>query len=532
MANSGGNTLQHQIDRLLKSGTLTGLTDAELLERYLTLRDEVAFEALVRLHGPMVLGLCCRLLRDRQDVEDAFQATFLILVRKAPTLRDRTLLANWLYGVAYRVAVRARMKAGRRNAGKQPSELLDEVADDQAKPAEHADWLPILDQELTRLPEKYRGPLILCYLNGQTHEESAGKLGIPVGTVRSRLARGRDLLKRRLERRGVAPSVVAIALGGSTTKMAFLATVPGSFVNGTLMSASRFLSLPTASAALSAGTTSAISLAQGVISAMFFSQLKVAGLGLLATGAVASGVALAVSSSRGPSRRDAVATSGPTPVANDAAQVRTKPTVAHAPIPTDGESPVPRQFAMLDRREGPVAGPITSGPVHELEAQLDNAALTYLSKRRLRKSMVITGEEVDQAFGGVRIVEARIKDLIDQLQEDRIRLELGLAKANAETAVRAAHVKIASRKVERNTRLNARIKGAVSDEDQAVDGDQLALAEAQMKSSQVDSDAAKTMIKLVDKRIEAAKSVLNKAAAIEPPAGDVKSPSPPTAPAR
>src|SRR5271163_160225 len=97
-----------QIDRLYREGTLSGLGDGQLLERYLTCRDEAAFEALVNLHGPMVLGLCRRVLRDPRDIEDAFQATFLILVQKAPTIRDRSLLSNWLFGVAYRVARRAR----------------------------------------------------------------------------------------------------------------------------------------------------------------------------------------------------------------------------------------------------------------------------------------------------------------------------------------------------------------------------------------------------------------------------------------
>jgi RNA polymerase sigma factor (sigma-70 family) len=524
MANTGGKSLHHQIDRLLQHGTVTGLTDAELLERYLDRRDEVAFEALVRMHGPMVLGLCRRLLRDGQDVEDAFQATFLILVRKAPSIRDRTLLANWLYGVAYRVAIRARMKASRRNVGKQPAELLAEVASDRAGPAESADWLPILDEELTRLPEKYRGPLVLCYLNGQTHEQSAGRLGIPVGTVRSRLARGRDLLKRRLERRGVAPSVVAIALGESTTKVAFLATVPGSLVNGTLVSASRFLSLPTATAALSAGTISAISLTQGVITAMFFSQLKVVALGIFATGAVASGVALAVSSSSGPAQREIVAESAPPRAA--------EPRVDPAPKQAIPESWPPPELAFTDRGDRQRTGPIARGPIHELEVQLDIATRHFLFVQRRQRALVITEDEFDEARGKVEIVEAKVKDLVEVFEEDRTRLELELAKANAETAVRAARVKIASRLVERNERLNARNKGAVPEEDAAVANDQLELAKAEEASSKADSRAAKAMIKVVDRRIEAAKVLLKKAtaAAAKLPAGDVKPPTSPVPP--
>src|SRR5260370_9997425 len=116
MAFANRGVIFQQIDRLYQEGTLAGLGDGQLLERYLTRRDEAAFEALVNLHGPMVLGLCRRMLRDPRDIEDAFQATFLVLVRKAPELRDRDLVANWLYGVAYRVAVRARANLLRRQS--------------------------------------------------------------------------------------------------------------------------------------------------------------------------------------------------------------------------------------------------------------------------------------------------------------------------------------------------------------------------------------------------------------------------------
>src|SRR5262245_16524035 len=121
-------TVLRQIDRLFREGTLATLSDAQLLERYLSRRDEAAFEALVHLHGPMVLGLCRRFLRDPQAAEDAFQATFLVLVRKAPAIRDRGLLANWLYGVAYRVAVRARANAYRQNTTEVPTPHLEETA--------------------------------------------------------------------------------------------------------------------------------------------------------------------------------------------------------------------------------------------------------------------------------------------------------------------------------------------------------------------------------------------------------------------
>ena len=200
MSAVGRGIVFRQIDRLFGEGTLTGLGDGPLLERYLTRRDEDAFAALVDLHGPMVLGLCRRMLRDPRDIEDAFQATFLVLVRKAPAIRDRNLLSNWLYGVAFRVARRAWTRTLRRRDREASVGELEFAAEPGSTARPEFD--PTLDQELSRLPEKYRAPLILCYLRGKTHDQAAAELRCPVGTIRSRLARGRDLLRKRLTRRG------------------------------------------------------------------------------------------------------------------------------------------------------------------------------------------------------------------------------------------------------------------------------------------------------------------------------------------
>ncbi|MGC8640475.1 MAG: RNA polymerase sigma factor, partial [Isosphaeraceae bacterium] len=219
MASTSRNSVSSQLERLFREGTLTSLSDAQLLERYLTARDEAAFEALVNQHGPMVLGLCRRLLRDPRDVEDAFQATFLVLVRKAPRIRDRGLLANWLYGVAYRVAVRARGNLLRRRARETSLGEIDPPATpDSDYPQEIP---PALDQELNRLPARYRSPLVLCYLKGLTHDQAAKALGCPVGTVRSRLARGRELLRDRLTRRGCAPTSALLGIGSGHFPQAF-----------------------------------------------------------------------------------------------------------------------------------------------------------------------------------------------------------------------------------------------------------------------------------------------------------------------
>ena len=238
MASVNRGVVFQQIDRLYRDGTLSGLGDGQLLERYLTRGDEAAFEALVDLHGPMVLGLCRRVLRDPRDIEDAFQATFLILVRKASTIRDRLHLSNWLYGVAYRVARRARTSTLRRRGREIAVENLEASAAPET--AEILGIGPVLDQELNRLPRKYRAPLILCYLKGRTHDQAAEALECPVGTVRSRLARGRDLLRRRLTSRGHAPTAAILCTGTALPAKLLTDAVPPALVSATVEAALGF----------------------------------------------------------------------------------------------------------------------------------------------------------------------------------------------------------------------------------------------------------------------------------------------------
>ena len=194
------------------------LTDEQLLDWFLNRDDgsaEAAFRAIVLRHGPMVLGVCRHILNQLQDAEDAFQATFLVLARKAGSIRDRRVLARWLYEVAYRIAMRARTNGVRRRTHeRQGGEMAATVTNDN-----HG-WVelrPVLHEEVNRLPEKYRLPVILCYLEGKTNEEVAEQLKWPVGTVKGRLSRARDLLRSRLSRRGLALSaaflVTALANG-------------------------------------------------------------------------------------------------------------------------------------------------------------------------------------------------------------------------------------------------------------------------------------------------------------------------------
>jgi HlyD family secretion protein len=183
------------------AGSASLLTDAELLRRFAADRAEEAFAALVKRHGPLVLSVCRRGLGAEQDAEDAFQATFLVLARKAGSIADPGLLGNWLYGVATRIARKARVAQRKRQQREKPVWCLPSLPAPDA-PARD-DLGSVLREELNRLPEKYRVPVGLCYLEGKTNAEAARLLRWPTGTVKGRLARARDLLRSRLVCRGL-----------------------------------------------------------------------------------------------------------------------------------------------------------------------------------------------------------------------------------------------------------------------------------------------------------------------------------------
>ncbi len=257
--------------------------DGELLGRFIERRDEAALAALVKRHGPMVWGVCRRLL-NHHDAEDAFQAAFIVLVRKAASVVPREMVGNWLYGVAHQAALQARRTIARRRAREvQVTEMPDTAAtqNDQGP-----DVQPLLDLELSRLPDHYRAVIILCDLEGKTRKEAARHLGLPEGTVASRLVRARAMLAKRLTLRGVALSGGALAT--VLAHQAASAGVPNSVVVSTIKAASLF-------AAGKAAATGAISvkvaaLTEGVMKAMLFNQLKafiavVLMLGFVATGA-------------------------------------------------------------------------------------------------------------------------------------------------------------------------------------------------------------------------------------------------------
>jgi RNA polymerase sigma factor (sigma-70 family) len=268
MASENHGAVLRGIERIFSEGSLTGLTESQLLGRFAG-GDEAAFEALVTRHGPMVLGVGRRLLRDPRDVEDAFQATFLVLLRKAGGIRDAEALGPWLYGVAYRVASRIRSRVAQRPDGERKGARPEAVA--TACELERGELQAVIDEEINRLPEKYRRPVVLCDLEGRTYEEAARRLRCTTGSVSGRLIRARRTLRARLARRGLAPAagLGALALGSETAA----AAVPTPMIAGTVATLSR---AATATAVSAATSTAALELANGVFHSMVVAKLKLA----------------------------------------------------------------------------------------------------------------------------------------------------------------------------------------------------------------------------------------------------------------
>jgi RNA polymerase sigma factor (sigma-70 family) len=223
------------------------LSDGQLLQRFLALRDAEAFAVLIERHGPLVLTVCRRILQHEQDTEDAFQATFLVLLRRARSIAKRESLASWLHGVAHRVALRAKVNRTRRRVYEQRVE--PQAAPDCLLDVIRRDLRSMLDGELRHLPQRCREAFILCYMEGKTNEEAAQLLGCPKGTVFSRLARAREILRSRLARRGLTAS--AALIGTMLSQDAITASVPANLVGATTESALGFVS-GSATAALSA----------------------------------------------------------------------------------------------------------------------------------------------------------------------------------------------------------------------------------------------------------------------------------------
>jgi RNA polymerase sigma factor (sigma-70 family) len=278
---------------LFATGPIGDLSDGALLERFLAARDEAAFEALLLRHGPMVLHVCRGKLVDPDEIDDAFQTVFLILLRRAGSIRSRASVASWLFGVATRVSERIRVDASRRrrierNAAEvRPPEAA--ISSD-----DHAESLGLLHEELDRLPARYREALVLYYLEGLTCEAAAATLRRPVGTVKARLSRARGILKQRLTRRGVA--LPAGLLGaGAFSETASAAAVSTGLLNATIATAVRFRARP------ECVPVRVLSLVKRVLMMMFLQKLKLAAI-LLVPVVLLAGTVLLGSASSGRAR--------------------------------------------------------------------------------------------------------------------------------------------------------------------------------------------------------------------------------------
>jgi len=329
MAIRPNGAIRRQLRNLFNLGAIGDLTDGQLLERFATRcgeAAELAFAALVERHGPMVLRVCRNRLRDPNDAEDAFQATFLVLVQKARSLWVRDSLGPWLHRIAHRVATRARSSVARRREHEQRA-----AATRPTLVSERGDWdelAALLHEEIDRLPERYRVPVVICDLQGLTHEKAARHLGWPVGTVKSRLARARELLRGRLSRRGLGlPAGLLIAekgMGGAFRAVELV--LPGTLVDSTVRAAAPFA----AGKALAAGVISSrvAILIEEVKKTMFLTKLKLASVLVLLIGAAGAAGALAQRGAGSDKSRAVDQPQGPAP-----AESRRAPGVDSTPAP-------------------------------------------------------------------------------------------------------------------------------------------------------------------------------------------------------
>jgi RNA polymerase sigma factor (sigma-70 family) len=352
---------------LINAGPLAGLSDGQLLARF-TEADgemaEVAFAAIVDRHGPMVRRICGQMLRNLHDAQDAFQACFFILARKARSVRTRDSVASWLHGVAYRVCLRARLANSRRRAHERMAATKSRARASSFDAGETADWAEVLHAELARLPVRFRAPILLCDLEDLTYEEAARFLGCPVGTVKSRLARGRERLRVRLGRRGLAPS--------ARTFMApvLRASVPSTFRDATAHAAVRFTTH--GHLAVGSASTPAAALAQGMLKSMILIRLKIVALVLALTslGTTTAGVLASIKPGGQPLfaiRETAKRNVSPVPGIT---------AIAAQPVPT---RPQPRRFGQ--------------GPISKIEFQ---GNLTITPDKIKPKLLSRVGRQLDQ----------------------------------------------------------------------------------------------------------------------------------------
>jgi RNA polymerase sigma factor (sigma-70 family) len=351
------------------AGSCLDAPDKELLGRFLDQGDEGAFAVLVRRHGPMVLRLCRRVLRDPQRAEDAFQATFLILCQKAASLSPRDSLSGWLHAVAYRAAQKARVADARRRT--REGRVASREAKDPLDQLTLRETLEVLDQELARLPDKFRAPLVLCYLEGLTRDEAASRLGWPPGLLKSRLEQARERLGARLRSRGLALSgaLAATLFGGAAST-----AVSGELLDSAIRAATTFASGAEATVVPAAVT----SLTQGVMRDMFLSKIK----SVVAMLAVLAGIGAGVAAVR--------------------VNASTPEEVASAPVPAAARpKDDPEIKKLLKMRRDALLGAVNA---HTQEFLVGRGT----PQNVLETSRLLLQAELDMASGQVQLVAAHL----------------------------------------------------------------------------------------------------------------------------
>lgn len=374
LGESSRDVLRH-LRTLYRFGVTGDLSDEQLLDRFVARRDETAQEAfavLVERHGAMVLGVCRRVLGDVHEAEDAFQATFLILARKAASVVRRERVASWLYGVAVRTAREARGRASRRRAREERVSVPVRV--DPPDDESCHDLRALLDEELARLPDRYRGAVVLCELEGLSREEAARRLGIPEGTLSSRLARAKAQLRDRLARRGIVPSTGVLSAVFLRASQA--ATLPLSLLESTVEAATRVAGNGSAAAFVSA---SVASLTEGVLKTMLLAKLKgiVLGVGTL-TAIISGAVVLAQSGREDAPPPSATAPEEPETKAElPPPRTRVGETVRVDPASADMPPPAAKSF------QQPARGPFDSEPPSVSRRSSDSEDRTAALERKL-----------------------------------------------------------------------------------------------------------------------------------------------------
>ncbi len=381
-------------------------TDGQLLECFVSCCEAAALEVLVRRHGPMVWGVCRRLL-SHHDAEDAFQATFLVLLRKAAAIVPREMVGNWLYGVAYQAALNARARIAKQQAREvQVLQMPEPAASEDSPPRKQGDlldWQPLLDRELSRLPDRFRVAIVLCDLEGKSRKEAASQLGLPEGTVASRLARARALLAKRLARHGLSVSSAAVA--SVVAQTAASASVPAAVLSATIQAVTQ---VATGNAVLTGVIQAQVAaITEGVLKTMFLNKLKTVTVVLLTLGLAVFGAGLLKHET--------------------SAARQSKP-------PAEGAKPEPPRAEPI-KAEGAKPEPPKAEPARQADQSVDVRARVsgYLIKVAIKEgSLVKKGDllfeidprpyqaEVDRAKALLELAEIRLKGATADFQRAKI----------------------------------------------------------------------------------------------------------------